>query len=91
MHLHLWGICFIINGSKIHTGSHFVMVLHKANNSACFMLMSVVNISNKYSRGRLIISPFPSTRHHLSYDNGLEDDRKLSKFLCCVVYNSGAQ
>jgi len=34
MHLHLWGICFIINGSKIHTGSHVVMVLHKANNSA---------------------------------------------------------
>jgi len=37
----------------------------------------------------ILQSPLRSSRHHLSYDDCLEDKREnYQNFLCCVVYNS---
>ena len=40
-----------------------------------------------------VISPFPSSGHHLSYDDCLEDKREniIRTVLCCVVYDSCTQ
>jgi len=39
----------------------------------------------------LTLNPLPSSRHHLSYDDCLEDKRIIRTVLCCVVYDSWAQ
>ena len=66
---------------------HFVIVLF------AFVVLRLISLVLSQEIGCAErLSPLPSNRHHLSYDDCLEDKREIIRtVLCCVVYDSCTQ